>query len=92
MVLCELQPATDLGSCLNELSPAGSGYCYIDAMRDLNDDGATDCGLENGDAEDCLGNPALVADCHENQRRLLRFVGDVPAREASLVIGCVGAR
>jgi hypothetical protein len=91
MVVCELQPAADLDGCLNDSSPAGSGYCYIDAMRDLNGDGAADCDLDGGDSGDCLGNPALVAECPESERRLLRFVGDVPARDALLVIGCVGA-
>ena len=43
------------------------------------------------DAEAGIGNPALVADCPESQRRRLRLVGaDVPAPGASMFVACTG--
>jgi hypothetical protein len=46
------------------------------------------------DEDQMIGNPELVADCPETQRRRLRFVdpsGNTPQTGASLFIACVGA-
>jgi hypothetical protein len=87
---CEIEQtpgvATDHGSdlyaCQNEVTAAASvdGFCVIDQGR-------TD---ESG-APAPLGNPAIVADCPANEKRLLRFVGaGWPATGAMAFIGCTG--
>ena len=90
--LCKLTPAEEgdaYESCLNDVANVqASGYCYIDGMR-------TDA---NGDP-DPLGNPALVSDCPETKRRLLRIVSptDAPVNErlpwpgSTIFVACQGA-
>jgi len=51
------------------------GYCYINAAPN----------------EDNVGNPALVAECSEDSKRLLRFVGNTPANGAIALVACLGA-
>ena len=71
---------TDLYACQNELTPRASinGYCLIDLTRmDLNG------------AFVPLGNPELVADCPQNTKRWLRFLGaGFPSAGATSFIGC----
>jgi hypothetical protein len=44
------------------------------------------------DAAQNIGNPVLVENCPETQKRLLRFVGDnLPAKGAVTLIACAGA-
>ena len=106
--LCKLQETVDTGraECISlpdqQLSGAGAGYCYIDAMQDLNDDGVPSCQLDpaNPNAwqtnEDCIGNPMLVDSCPAAQRRILRFVSPdvedkVPFPNSVLFVACQGA-
>jgi len=73
-------PDSELYACQNEPSPGPSvaGFCEIDQMR-----------TDASGASAPLGNPALVAQCPSNNRRLLRFVGaGEPASEASSFISC----
>ncbi len=96
MVLCGIEPATDYSLCQNapdEQLGEGpvAGYCYIDAMQDLDGDGRVEC-ISAGDP-DCIGNPELVANCDPSQRRILRFVSrgvspEVPFGTATIFVGC----
>lgn len=74
---------SELYACQNDLTVAASvnGFCMIDQER-------TD---ESG-APAPLGNPAIVAECPANQKRLLRFVGaGQPATGAMTFLACPGA-
>jgi len=94
MTLCRVKPAKDQDACLNDVDlGAGplAGYCYIDAMQDRDDDGQVDC--EYPGDPDCIGNPALVADCEASQRRILRIVSvgvepEVPFPASTLFVAC----
>jgi len=75
---CELKQLSgaDLMRCQNdEAAPSIPGYCYVNAAPN----------------ETPVGNPALVNDCSADQKRLLRFVGDTPARGAIALVACLGA-
>jgi hypothetical protein len=75
---CELAQLSgaDLQKCQNdEAAPNVPGYCYINAAPN----------------EPHVGNESLVNDCAPDQKRLLRFVGDTPARGAIALVACVGA-
>ncbi len=107
--LCKLQetvgPARE--ECISlpdqQLSGAGAGYCYIDAMQDRNDDGVPSCRVDPANPgawqtnDDCIGNPMLVDSCPEAQRRILRFVSTeevqdkVPYPNSVLFVACQGA-
>ncbi len=107
--LCQLTPAgenvNDLAyqECLN-VGAAGietaTGYCYIDAMSDRNQDGNVNCTPEcysTGDETcDCIGNPEFVAGCDASQRRLLRFVSPpnaeqpLPWPNSTVFVACQG--
>jgi hypothetical protein len=96
MQLCALQPAADQDTCLNSDDVGAgplAGYCYIDAMPRVDENGNILC--ETPDAADCIGNPALVEDCEESQRRLLRIISvgvnpEVPYRTSTLYVACQG--
>jgi hypothetical protein len=105
MQLCALQPASNgtgdgvgIQMCENEPDEALgqgplAGYCYIDAMQDMNKDGVVEC-VNPGDPE-CIGNPELVADCDPSQRRILRIVSrgvspEVPYGTSTLFVACQG--
>jgi hypothetical protein len=63
-------------ACQNDPSPPTTpGYCYINAAPN----------------EPPAGNPDLVKDCSADSKRLLRFVGDTPARGSIALIACLGA-
>jgi hypothetical protein len=75
---CELKQLSggDLQRCQkDEAAPNVPGYCYINAAPN----------------EPHVGNEALVSDCSADQKRLLRFVGDTPARGAIALVACLGA-
>ncbi len=85
--LCRLTPVAESAddpayrACLHSTDPSeqtATGYCYLDARTDRNDDGEVECNAqcyaEGSAACDCLGNPDLVADCPAARRRRLRFV------------------
>jgi len=77
IVLRGFEPAADRGACEyepDEVLGAGplAGYCYIDAMQDLNGDGVVRW-INRGDS-DCVRNPEQVAGCDPSQRRILRIV------------------
>ena len=90
--LCQLEPAADQDQCRNvpdtELGGGPlAGYCYIDAMQDLDRSGEVDC-VTPGDA-DCFGNPEPVRDCPPGRRRRLRFVSvsvDPPVPHEQVVV------
>jgi hypothetical protein len=94
--LCRLLPVADenLDNCQNadDASLVGAGYCYIDAMTDTNDDGVVQCQVA-GDP-DCIGNPAVVANCPVSERRLLRFSNPpgapvpLPFPNSTLFVAC----
>ncbi|MBN2195791.1 MAG: hypothetical protein JW751_23435 [Polyangiaceae bacterium] len=88
------------------------GYCYIDAMQDrdlpgedgilgttddIPGDGHATCSVDNPDTTDCIGNPALVEGCPDEQRRILRIVSPpalepkVPFTTSTLFVACQGA-
>jgi len=107
--LCKLQETVDEGrrECLErpdqQLTGAGAGYCYIDAMQDRNDDRVPSCTMDSANPtawqtnEDCIGNPMLVDSCPAAQRRMLRFVSPnnveakVPLDNSVLFVACQGA-
>jgi hypothetical protein len=73
--VCEL-PQLE-GEALSECQsspqpPTEPGFCYISAGPD----------------EPQVGNPVLVRDCAADSKRLLRFVGDTPARQSHVFISC----
>jgi hypothetical protein len=75
---CELaQLAGDeLNKCQNAGDPPSTpGYCYINDAPN----------------EPHVGNAELVKDCSADAKRLLRFVGDTPARGAIALVACLGA-
>ncbi len=75
-----------------------TGYCYIDAMSDRNQNGVVNCTPEcyaaNSEDCDCVGNPEQVAQCDASQRRRLRFVSPpdseapVPWPNSQLFVTC----
>ncbi|HOU94640.1 MAG TPA: hypothetical protein PLU22_26495, partial [Polyangiaceae bacterium] len=69
LTLCTLLPAegSDADACLNDPVATGEGYCYLDAMQDLDGDGVASCTADQD--EDCVGNPELLASCPEEYRR-----------------------
>ncbi len=105
--LCKLQETVDQGrqECLEfpdqQLTGAGAGYCYIDAMQDRDGNGTPECRLDPDNPsfrhDDCLGNPLLVDSCPDSQRRILRFVSPanvepkVPFDNSVLFVACQGA-
>ncbi len=73
--LLQLKDA-DLKSCQFDASaPNVPGYCYVNAAPN----------------EPNVGNADLVKDCSPDSKRLLRFVGDTPARGAIALVACLGA-
>jgi hypothetical protein len=73
---CGVKPADD--DCHNAKPQASTvGWCYIDPANNPRDD--TDVGR------------ALVKGCDSTAQRLLRFVGDTPAKGAIALIACEGA-
>jgi hypothetical protein len=73
--LAQLQ-GPNLMSCQQDASPPSvPGYCYINAAPN----------------EPNVGNPDLVKDCSADSKRLLRFVGDTPAKGAIALVACLGA-
>jgi hypothetical protein len=81
---CELQQLTGDGLllCEGSLDDPGTafGFCYVDLAIDSNGDGKPDA------------NPALLAECKDTEKRMLRFLGaDVPASDALAFIACEGA-
>ena len=73
--LLQLKDA-DLKTCQTDSSPPNvPGYCYINAAPN----------------EPNVGEAALVKDCSADSKRLLRFVGDTPARGAIALVACLGA-
>ena len=93
LTLCTLLPAagSDADACLNDPMATGEGYCYLDAMQDLDGDGVLSCTVSNPQA-DCVGNPELLASCPDTARRALRFLSDgdtaTPRAGAHLYLGC----
>ncbi len=94
--LCEIEPAADnvnapaYQECLNFAGAniqTATGYCYIDAMTDWNQNGVVNCTREcyaiGAEDCDCIGNPEFVSGCDVSRRRLLRFVS-LPANEQPL--------
>jgi hypothetical protein len=75
---CELAQLSgaNLQKCQSDdAAPNVPGYCYVNAAPN----------------EPQVGNPNLVKDCAADQKRLLRFVGDTPARGAIALVACQGA-
>ncbi len=75
---CELKQLSgpDLQSCQNDASaPNVPGYCYVNAAPN----------------EPNVGNAELVKDCSPDSKRLLRFVGDTPAKGSIALVACLGA-
>ncbi len=101
VVLCGIRATSgdDLARCLNDPDEALgnapiAGYCYIDAMQDVNENNVVECDPVSG-GPDCIGNPALVADCDSSQRRILRIVSrevspPVPFGTSTLFVACQG--
>ncbi len=105
--LCKLTETVDQGrqECLEfpdqQLTGAGAGYCYIDAMQDRDGNGTPECRLDPDNPsfrhDDCIGNPLLVDSCPDSQRRMLRFVSPnnvetkVPFDNSVLFVACQGA-
>gem|GEM_PF-2980174 len=93
LTLCALLPATgsDAEACLDDPAANGEGYCYLDAMQDLDGDGVPSCTVTNPRA-DCVGNPELLASCPDEARRALRFLSDgdtaTPRAGARRYLGC----
>jgi len=66
----------DLKACQNDdQAPNVPGYCYINAAPN----------------EPQVGNPNLVKECSADSKRLLRFVGDTPAKGSIALVACLGA-
>lgn len=75
---CELLQlkGNDLKLCQADSNPPSTpGYCYVNAAPN----------------ETPVGNAELVKDCSPDSKRLLRFVGDTPARGAIALVACLGA-
>jgi hypothetical protein len=66
----------DLRTCQNEARPGKPGYCYINAAPP---------------PEVPVGNPALVAECPADSKRLLNFGVETPASGAIALVACLGA-
>jgi hypothetical protein len=76
--ITQLTEATGQSACLNELDP------------DASSQGDGFCYVD-ASVTPPVGNPALVADCTPNERRLLRFVGEgQPRSGATAFITCSG--
>jgi hypothetical protein len=97
--MCEIQQFTgdQLYACKTEGTAAGlNGYCYVDpAQTEANSTAeSSDAGEQISPQEQDVidGEKALVANCKETERRVLRFLGDnLPAKDGLAVIACVGA-
>ena len=81
---CDIQQfaGDELLVCEGSANDPGTefGFCYVDPAIDSNGDGTFDA------------NPALLADCKDTEKRMLRFLGaDVPASDALAFIACEGA-
>jgi hypothetical protein len=75
--------SSELYACQNELTVAASvnGFCVIDQML-----------TDASGAPAPLGNPAIVAQCPSNNKRLLRAVGaGTPASGATTFIACTSS-
>jgi hypothetical protein len=75
---CELAQLKEqnLADCQTSPTPPSvPGYCYINAAPN----------------EPNVGNPDLVKDCSADSKRLLRFVGDTPAKGSIALVACLGA-
>jgi hypothetical protein len=75
---CELEQLSgdELTACQqNATPPTVPGYCYVNAAPN----------------EPNVGNADLVKDCSPDSKRLLRFVGDTPAKGAIALVACLGA-
>ncbi len=97
VAICEILRVddADLESCSNDLEPSGAGYCYIDALSDLDGDGSLDCAA--GNADDCLGNPEILTHlgCDVDHQRTLRLLDVDPAATIYLAAShafCTGSR
>jgi hypothetical protein len=73
---CEITQTSGAGlsSCVSEVAETGAnGWCYVDPTAPAPFD----------------GNPALVRGCPEEDRRVVRFVGNgAPAPGSTIFIGC----
>jgi hypothetical protein len=75
---CEIKQfkQQELADCQNLTpEPAKAGYCYINAAPN----------------EEPVGEPALVAECAPDSKRLLRFGAGSPAKGAIALVACLGA-
>jgi hypothetical protein len=73
--LCQVPQLSgeELAACQNDfVAPVVPGFCYLNAQMD----------------EPNIGNPELLADCSLDSKRLLRFVGGVPASRSAAFVVC----
>jgi hypothetical protein len=69
------------------LEPEAKRACENDPVEVLASDVSGYCYIDPARG---VGNEALVKECPETQRRMLRFVGSVPAPKSSVFMACAG--